>query len=411
MNNTSFFNYIQPTIVKLNDNAANPEQLRNHYLINMNVVGVPYFFEMFLLVKNGSNYEYMLTNKNEKIRLTDNIEQIDIPRIYLAITDKLTVDDTYFREWLSLSLMDNAVYYNGTDNFVPGVDYWLNKTAYDALLIQEEKVCEPDTSKLLHDYLDGYYEVTQYWDALPDKLRFYSNFRYFQNKNESIETNQYSEDELDNLYSTFCKIILDQTTITDSQLSETTNNIYRRVLEYYKGFMSDCASAGISVILGTSFSSLPEYAKTNSCGCGGKSTTSTSLSQATSTESCASLYSNAMTEYLKKMLGDTEFYKDWMWIDNNDHYFSNDGLIDNLITLLEEFEAIGYDLSFTESRPIYWCNCGNTIGSDADNCNHETIQNYIKVLNWVKNGQIDENTNKIRVYGGKFAELLPKLIF
>ena len=103
MNNTSFFNYIQPTIVKLNDNVANPEQLKNHYLVNMNVVGVPYFFDMFLLIKNGHSYEYMLTNKNEKIRLTDNIEQIDIPRIYLAITDKLTVDDTYFQEWLTLS--------------------------------------------------------------------------------------------------------------------------------------------------------------------------------------------------------------------------------------------------------------------------------------------------------------------
>ena len=412
MNNTSFFNYIQPTIVKLNDNVANPEHLRNHYLVNMNVVGVPYFFDMFLLIKNGHSYEYMLTNKNEKIRLTDNIEQIDIPRIYLAITDKLTVDDTYFQEWLTLSLIDNAVYYNGTDNFVPGVDYWLNKTAYDALLIQEEQVCEPDPSRLLHDYLNGDYEVTQYWEALDDKLKYYSNFRYFQNKNENMDTNQFSEDELDNLYSTFCGIILSQTTITDNKLAETMNNIYKRVLEYYRGFQSDSTSAGLAVILGTDFAALPEYASVTSCGCGGSSATSTSMAQSGSTQSCASLYSTAMTEYLSKMLGDTQFYKDWMWIENNENNFSNDGLINNLITLLEEFESTEYDLSFSESKPIYWCNCGNSSTNNiTDKCNHEIIQNYIKVLNWVKDGYIDENTNKIRVYGTKFAELLPKLIF
>ena len=79
--------------------------------------------------------------------------------------------------------------------------------------------------------------------------------------------------------------------------------------------------------------------------------------------------------------------------------------------LLEEFEATEYDLSFSQSKPMYWCNCTQSTMNATDKCNHETIQNYIKVLNWVRDGQIDENTNKIRVYGAKFAELLPKLIF
>ena len=411
MNNTSFFNYIQPTIVKLNDNVANPEHLRNHYLVNMNIVGIPYFFDMFLLVRNNDTCEYMLTNKKEKIRLYEEIKQIDVPRAYLAITDKLTADDTYFQEWLASSFIDNSLYFNGTENFVPGVDYWLNKTAYDALLIQEEQMCEPNPSILLPDYLDGDYEVTQYWSQLPEKLKYYSNFRYFQNKNENMEANKFSEDELDNLYSTFCGIILAQTTITDNNLAETINNIYRRVLEYYKGFMSDSASAGIAVILGTGFSALPEYAKKTSCGCGGTSISTPASANQQSLTNCASLYSSAMSEYLTKMLGDTQFYKDWMWIENGDEYFSNCGMLKNLIELLEEFEATEYDLSFSSSKPMYWCNCTQSTMNATDKCNHETIQNYIKVLNWVKCGQIDENTNKIRVYGAKFAELLPKLIF
>ena len=39
------------------------------------------------------------------------------------------------------------------------------------------------------------------------------------------------------------------------------------------------------------------------------------------------------------------------------------------------------------------------------------IENYIKVLNWVKNNQIDENKNKIYIYGKQFAEIFPLLSF
>ena len=55
------------------------------------------------------------------------------------------------------------------------------------------------------------------------------------------------------------------------------------------------------------------------------------------------------------------------------------------------------------------CNC-EAIES-MNNCNKETILNYKKVLNWVQNNEIEENTNKIKVYGEAFGELIPNLQF
>ena len=105
-------------------------------------------------------------------------------------------------------------------------------------------------------------------------------------------------------------------------------------------------------------------------------------------------------------------------------------LIDNLIELLTEFLNANYDLSNLKGCKSA-CNCGhskkyfsnkttgdcadimnNGIGVNVDNCSYYTIiENYIKALNWVKNNQIDENKNKIYVYGKQFAEIFPLLNF
>ena len=34
-----------------------------------------------------------------------------------------------------------------------------------------------------------------------------------------------------------------------------------------------------------------------------------------------------------------------------------------------------------------------------------------KILNWIFNEEIDANINKIKIYGGQFGDLLPKLQF
>ena len=97
--------------------------------------------------------------------------------------------------------------------------------------------------------------------------------------------------------------------------------------------------------------------------------------------------------------------------DNEGKLYANEGLIKALILLLEDFEEANYDLSFS-GKSIYnhTCTCDNSVSS-VNQTNHNIIKNYITLLNWVLNGCIDNNTNKIKVIGEKFAELLPKLTF
>lgn len=404
---SSFFNYIQPTIVRASNTSKIPDELKNQYLINLNVVGIEYFEQLFLLIQrtDGIGYDYMLTNTGDKIRINEIVDQIDIPRIYLKISDKITKDDTAFKNFLLLALSNDEIYYNGTEDFIPGVDYWVNETLYKYLVDNESQFCDEDLNRILPNYLNSDFEITEHWQTIPEELKYYVNFKYFQNKNWLLANNTYSEDELNNFYSTFCKTILDQSLISSDKLFENTNQIYQRTLQYYINFMNDSVLAGINIILGTKYKSLDSNVTT--CGC---QSYSSDLLNSLGCMSAYDTYKSAISEYLKQMLGDTIFYKDWMYITNGDEYFPNDGLIENLIRLVTEFENLNYDLSFRQDKPVYGNKCVNI--EDANNtANHCIIQNYLKVLNWVLNKEIDENKNKIKVYGEKFAELLPKLQF
>ena len=79
--------------------------------------------------------------------------------------------------------------------------------------------------------------------------------------------------------------------------------------------------------------------------------------------------------------------------------------------MLKEFEEADYDLSFSQSRKLTGFNCENSVADYENSCNHVIIQNYMKVLEYIRNGAAETNVNKIKIYGQKFAELLPKLQF
>ena len=108
------------------------------------------------------------------------------------------------------------------------------------------------------------------------------------------------------------------------------------------------------------------------------------------------------------MLGDIEFYKDWFMLSNpEDKGTYNENVVDELIKLIDEFISLEYSLQF--EKKMSKCNCEQI--SDVNNCNKETILKYKEVLNWIKENKIEENTNKIKVYGEAFGELLPNLYF
>ena len=236
-----------------------------------------------------------------------------------------------------------------------------------------------------------------YEDLSEDKNKDFSNISNFYLDNISSEKT-YSNEELENIPKSFFTIIVENA-LVQNFYTNINNQIYNIVMNYWKNGGSDCASVNIDLILGSLFAK----STTTVCGCNGISSTDTS------TESCKDMYNNAMKEYLSKMLADKEFYYDWFYIPGTGECPDvNVPMINMLITLLQEFINEGRDLSFSSNK--YHCQCPE-VDTDNGACNYAIIENYIKVLNWVKNNNIEANANKINVYGSQFGTLLPKLIF
>ena len=165
----SFFNYIQPTIVRLSNDESLPENLRGHYLVNLNVVGIPYFVDNYMLIEDGrGGYMYMLTNDAHKIRLSDTGLEgvIDVPRAYIIISKEFVESQDDFSSWILSSIADNSFFLTGTENFKPGVDFYINQVLVDYLQENEPEAFAQIPVGLriaLPNYLDGKFNITKYW--------------------------------------------------------------------------------------------------------------------------------------------------------------------------------------------------------------------------------------------------------
>lgn len=408
MGNKSFFNYIQPTIVRLSDDESLPDGLRGHYLVNLNVVGIPYFVDNFLLIENGNGgYMYMLTNDYHKIRLSESGLEgvIDVPRAYIVLTKEFVESQEDFSSWILTAIADNSFFVTGTDSFKPGVDFYINDVLCDYLRENEQEAFNniPVGIRItLPNYLDGNFNITKYWEEIDPELARYTNFDFFRLKNKIVDLT-YSEEELDSLCHTFFDVLLDGASISEEDAIKPQNIIYKTVLNYYDNYQTDCALANIAIILNAN---VKYDGESSNCGCQGSASSS-----ANNDITCYDAYKQAMSKWLITMLGDVNFYKDWMWMkDNEGQYYPNEGLIQSLIQLLEDFETAEYDLSFS-GKSIYNHTCGFDVESETNKENHRIIKNYIQLLKWILDGCIDNNTNKIKVIGEKFGELLPRLCF
>ena len=410
---TNFYNYIQPSIIKCGNTENIPENLRNRYVLNINAMAIKWFVDNYMLIENPETgeYMYMMTNEGEKIRLNvDDGENdvLDIPRAFIVLTDDFIVNQNNFRDWIIECLANPAIFGIGIDNFKPGVDYYINRTLYNYLINYEyQTVGDIDNSIMMPNYLSFDFNITEDYILLDDSTISYNNYKYFYLKNKLLEL-KYSEDELNNFYSTFFNIILFYAVLSDADMLKTNNQIYKKVIEYYRNFQVDNTLISLELLLNNKISKIiPDYV--SSCCSNQQSTINSSQYVQTS---CSDIYKNAMYEYLVNMLSDIEFYKDWMYIENPEGIkIVNDSLVESLIEFLKEFEEVGYDLSFADKYLIHNSCCQNNQYTINNENNHTIINNYIKLLEYVLNGCIDDNQNKISVYGRKFAELLPKLSF
>ena len=406
-----FFDFLQPTIVKTSNDSELPENLRNRFLLNFNVFGIKYFDQYYLLSETSNGIPYLIIKEDnwgiELENSNDDFDDVlDIPRLYIDITDKFIDGFELFRDFIYQAIMNNPVYGGGTENFVPGVDYWLNTTLYN-YLANTNQIEKPNFASRLPNYITQQITISKYFDDLTNSpYKDYTNLIYYNKKNK-IRDFKFSEDELNNFYSTFCKVILNDTLIKEEERNTTNNQIYNTVLNYFSNFKSDDASISLNLILNNNFATAKS--NTSSCSCNSVFNTSQNIV----TESCSSLYSNAMLLYLKQMLGDNNFYCNWFMIKLSEtEYVPNDVLITNLQTLINEFLSLELSLDFgVSSTNVHNSNCCKTYDSVNSQQNIKTVNNYLNVLSYVYDDEILANVNKIKIYGEAFGELLPSLQF
>ena len=165
-----FFNYIQPTIIQATMNEELPERVRGRYFINFNVLGIEYFDEHYLLQETSYGAPYLiLKESNDGALLLENsphAELIDIPRIYIDITDKFVNDeDGLFMSFVTQAMKNNKIWVRGIDGFFGGMDFYSNYTLYNYLAVTDQVEIE-DLKSRLPNYLDKYgFIQTQYWNT------------------------------------------------------------------------------------------------------------------------------------------------------------------------------------------------------------------------------------------------------
>lgn len=390
--------------------------------------------------------------------------------VHLDKIDKDAINEfiTKFNEY------DNAekinLLLNGVENFAPIDSYYISESLTNQLIesieedpfdiseetVNNEEIEEPEEDDdeipedeepleeeitlddiTYPDYLiinENGININDYWQPILNNENI-NNIDYLIFKNK-LKDNVFTEEELLALNSTFMQAIQRYTTFNDYNLG--TNAIYKAVIDFYANGQYDAAT----VLMNTIFNGEINTTSVNStCGCGTQSTCATSLSSSSTgintgtevipvdTASCIDKYKAAMYQWLIQMLSDTNFYCCWMFNENEELDESNPNtlLLDMLIELLEEFLALGIDLSNLGKTSTTACNCGHTNkynGYKNNDCsdllnnsgiggcsNYGIITNYIKVLKWVRNNEIEENKNKIYVYGKQFAEIFPLLNF
>lgn len=238
------------------------------------------------------------------------------------------------------------------------------------------------------------------------------NLEWFYHMNNWIDY-EYSREELCNIPKTFFTIINDNAMVQNPETVK--NQIYDKIVKYYANGGWDDALVNLNLILNSTIPTTLPSSKLN-CGCNGGNVNGLGDGTANGLTSCADLYKNAIDEWLKKMLADDEFYKDWFFtIISGMCPTPNIEMIDPLIDLLTEY--VDNNLGGPNNNGRFNPNRGYDIFNHMNCCNdcsgNDTYKNiilhYIEVLKAVKNNDIDANKNMIRIYGEEFAGILPYL--
>ena len=259
------------------------------------------------------------------------------------------------------------------------------------------------------------------------------NYLDSSNYNFYVSINKYGyeelgEDNIKNFNSSFMEII---SHLLKYNNTDATDILYKSVIDFYKNGQYDDATMLMNIIFNTNIAS-----SINSSNCGCNNISSNCSSQNTTSllntgtnlinideASCLDKYKGAMYQWLQEMLSNYNFYCEWMYNEET----PQDDVIDKLIALIKLLLLSEYDLSNLGSTSkcsnINNHSKGNTSKDNCDSiddlnsslqngCSNASIlNNYIKVLEWAKSGEIENNKNKIYIYGKQFAQIFPLLSF
>lgn len=315
--------------------------------------------------------------------------------IFIVLGDKILKSYTTTKNDIYdlISLVKNNELHKlltGTENLKFGVDYLISESLYNYIILNELNYEYSDeyVNYVLPDYIIDLFPNENDYEILSNLL----NLEYYMKLND-MNTFEFSKEELDNFYITFCNTILN-----NAYVDNTSNEyyIYKSVLEYWSNGGTDIALTNISLILNSTINVFADNTY-KPCGC------SSSNNDTINTISCNDLYKNAMLLHLKEMLGNADFYESWFMLEDGK---VNEVMIEKLTLLIDEFLKLDYNI-YTD-KIMSKCNCE---AISLDNCNLSIIKDYKNVLHWINENKILENKNKIYVLGTNFGEILPKLIF
>lgn len=308
-----------------------------------------------------------------------------------------------------LSKINALVYKESSGNYyvkIPFVEYDANESYlsnYDKSLY----------IKLTNNFLNG--EDLEYFIFSKDGTYEFLESGDFENK-ESFDYNYFTlinnivgiefvEEDILQAYKTFAIILQDYAYVTDVSL---LTQIYKKIIEYFANGKYDSTIAAMKLLLESTTYNYTSTTNYTNCGCNsGNSQSISSTGLNTENISCADAYLNAILLYVKQMFGDLNFYYNFFFIENGD---PNEDMINALILLLEKvLELLKNNYNLLPNKSNKHCLCVEL--EDSTISIQNIILNYIKVLNWVKNCEIEENSNKIKIYGETFGEIFPNLYF
>lgn len=439
-----FKNLIQPTIVHFGKN--NTYQISDEYLLNYNVVQIDWFKNNSIVLENGFGILVLedsdilnpysdsdndaMDLMEDGVKDRDNLETVlDLPRIYFKLTDKFLTNNKFTTPNIINSFIISLLQLSDTDDdltiagyiaagneyenkiLIPGVDYFINET-FAAYLIEVELgiendklIVDPEVKQIvqtlraitLPDYLTSSSQLKYPWVELSKEESTNTDLEYYFDKN--LVSTLHDENALRNFMTSFCQTILNYNADKEILVSDITNTIYKKTLEYFANNKFDLALANLNLIMGTNVTTEVINTLSNCC------------KQNEQPDSCSSLYNSAMESWLKQLLSDTGFYWEWMMTETEEgKRVPNTILIKQLMYLLNGFISLNLDLSFSKGSK-YTCTSNCHKESQVSLNNYNILEKYKNVLSYIRECKISSNVNKIKLYGGQFAELLPKLMF